>query len=197
MFIGHLLATAVVSSLGNCGQISGADAILHDRAIRWVIVGEQHGTTESPKIFADLACLAGTSGRKPVIAVELPTDTTELIREYLSSPDERTPRSRLLAHPFWHGPFHDGRSSKAMMSLLERLRQLKQANIIADVIAFQPTVAVIDEAYERAMALNLEKASSDGNLVLALVGNVHARLTQWQFSGKSFLPMAGHLPRGC
>ncbi|WBQ15707.1 hypothetical protein [Sphingobium yanoikuyae] len=195
MSIGFLLASAVLSGAGTCDQIPGADAVLRDRAIRWFIVGEQHGTTEAPEIFADLACLAGNAGRKPVIAVELPADATETIREFLSTPDDRTARERLLAHAFWRGPMYDGRSSKAMLNLLERLRRLKQANIIADVIAFQPTIFATGEAYEKAMALNLERASAEGGFVLALVGNVHARLTQWQFSGKSYLPMAGHLPR--
>lgn len=195
MSIGFLLATAVVSGAGICDQIPGADAILHDRAIRWIIVGEQHGTKEAPEIFADLACLAGKAGRRPVIAVELPVDATETIREFLSRSDERTATERLLTHAFWRGPMFDGRSSKAMLNLLERLRRLKQSNIISDLIAFQPTILATGEAYEKAMALNLRGASAERELVLALVGNVHARLTQWQFSGNSYLPMAGHLPR--
>ncbi|EJL24238.1 hypothetical protein PMI02_03740 [Novosphingobium sp. AP12] len=195
MSIGFLLASAVLSEAGTCDLIPGADEVLKDRAVRWLIVGEQHGTTEAPKIFSDLACLAGTAGRKPVIAVELPVDATQTIRDFLSTADDRTARERLLSHEIWRGPIHDGRSSKGMLNLLERLRRLKRANIIADVIAFQPTNFASGEDYEKAMALNLERSSADGMLVLALVGNIHARLTRLQFSGRYYLPMAGHLPR--
>lgn len=195
MPIGLLFAGAVAVEAIPCGQIPGADAILNDRAIRWIIVGERHGTSEAPEIFGDLACLAAIRGRKPVVAVEFPDDATDAIRQFVTSPDEVAAKDQLLAHPFWHGPVHDGRSSKAMLTLFTRLRQWKRSNIIADVIAFQPTTAATGAAYEQAMALNLERMSAGKDLVLALVGNVHAQLTQRRFSGGSYLPMAGYLPR--
>jgi hypothetical protein len=196
MLVGFLLAGAIVGGTTSCDPIPGSDQILNDRANRWIIIGEQHGTTEAPKIFADLACLAWTRGRPPVVAVEFPADGTDVIQDFLSLPDERAAKERLLAHRFWHGAFQDGRSSKAMLGLFERLRQLKRSKVIADVVAFQPIVEAKGEAYEKAMALNVEKAAAGGNLVLVLIGNVHARLTQWQSSTTSYLPMAGHLPRG-
>lgn len=195
MPIGLLFAGAVAVEAITCGQIPGADGILNDRAIRWIIVGERHGTAEAPEIFGDLACLAAIRGRKPVVAVEFPNDATDAIRQFVTSPDEVAARDQLLAHPFWHGPVHDGRSSRAMLTLFTRLRQWKRSNIISDVIAFQPTTAATGEAYEQAMALNLERMSAGENLVVALVGNVHAQLTRRRFLGGSYLPMAGYLPR--
>jgi len=36
--------------------LHGAQALIEDKNIHWIVVGELHGTAQSPEVFADLVC---------------------------------------------------------------------------------------------------------------------------------------------
>src|SRR6478735_11617631 len=107
----------------------------------------------------------------------------------------------------WNMPMKDGRSSEAYFSLFEKLRQMRAAGTIEAVVAFQPSapIAVQSSAapgerpdqgiYEKAMASQLLAGAKPGTTVIALVGNIHAMLTESPFEPR-FMPMATHLPAG-
>ena len=68
-----------------CAAIPGATAILSDRSTRTIVVGELHGTNETPAAFADLTCLAASAGRRVVVALEHPTTDQPQIDKFIAS----------------------------------------------------------------------------------------------------------------
>jgi len=78
-----------------CAAIAGADMLLDRSNIRWIVVGEMHGTRETPEIFGDLACLASSS--HPVtVAVEQTTVDQAAIDDFIGSSGDAAATSRFL-----------------------------------------------------------------------------------------------------
>lgn len=104
-----------------CQQQHGDLAVQFNdlRQFRIVVVGERHGTKEIPGFVAALACTALVDGRAVTLALEMPSSETDRLESYLASDGGATARSRLVTSPFWHRPLQDGRSSAAMVDLLE------------------------------------------------------------------------------
>ena len=191
--IALLLASA---GPADCVPIPGGAAILEDRAIDYVILGELHGTNETPAFFGDLVCAAAAYG--PVmVALEIPIDDQPALDAYLASPGDAPARTALLKADFWDS--NDGRSSVAMLALIERLRGLHQARRILGVAATMDTSASRpgdQTPYERAMAAawTRARAAHPGARLLALVGNAHA-VPGKVGQGQGFLAAASFLPR--
>jgi hypothetical protein len=190
-----LLAMAVPDPL-QCNAIAGWDQVLAKKEMRYLVLGEMHGTNEMPAIFADAVCL--TAKKRPtIVAVELPETDQPLINAWLVSDGGSEAKQALLAAPFWNGDFKDGRSSEAMFGLLDRLRLMKSKGQIQALVAFQPVHMKnpwANEAYEKGMAKLITDNTPKGATALVLVGNVHAMRTKFERSTVSYLPMAGHLP---
>ena len=179
-----------------CNPISGWEQALADEQVRWIVIGEMHGTSETPAIFADAVCLTAQT-RPVVVAIEQPATEQGAIDAYLASDGGAAARRAFLASPMWHAPMKDGRSSEAGFRLFETLRQMKAAGRIAAVVAFQTARfeagRFAQEPTERAMAELIVAGTPPGATVLVLTGNLHARLTPTPW-GSGYVPMAGHLP---
>jgi hypothetical protein len=199
--ITEILATlaAAMTPASDCKPIDGANALIADRSVHWIVMGELHGTAETPSAFGDLVCLAAASRRPIVVVLERPETEQPEIDTYLKSDGGADAQAELTRAPMWHGRFQDGRSSRAYLALIERLRVMAQAQMIAGVIAAQPNKAPpIDAAhYERNMAQMVETAgASSETLALMLVGNIHAMTKPVTPPGSaSYIPMAGLLPQ--
>jgi hypothetical protein len=129
--------------------------------MRFVIVGEIHGTAEAPAIFGELVCAAVASGRPVVVGLErLPAEEDAL---------RNGSREAVVALQGWQ--HFDGRSSAAMLELVMRLREMKLAELVGFAADGAPTAGVREER----MAAALEAASKrhHGALVIALTGNLH------------------------
>lgn len=179
-----------------CTPIAGADALWERPATRWIIVGEIHGTAESPRAFADLVCLA-SANRHVVVALEHPEADQPAIDAWLASDGGEAARAAFLAAGMWRQPMKDGRTSLAMLELFDALRLMAQGGKVKRVVAFQPllTGPYDPAAHERAMADRWIAASPDaGTLVIALVGNLHALTGEIAFGATRYLPAAAHLP---
>lgn len=199
--MGWLLALLMIGSgaaaAQDCTDIAGWDAVLADDATRWIVLGEMHGNNESPAVFADAVCHTARS-RAVVAALELPDTMQPQIDAFLASDGGVDAQQALLAAPFWHETFKDGRSSGAMFRMIQRLQVMYRQHMVQGIVAFQATgfTAQPSQAeYEAALAARVEQAAAGGATVLVLVGNVHARLTEVHF-GTTYLPMAAHLPHG-
>ena len=188
--IGLLAAASAI-----CTPFPDADVLWADKSTRWVIVGEDHSTNEQPEAFSELVCGA-SEHRRVLVALEQPVSEQASIDAYIRSNGGPQAKQKFLKSQIWLNGFKDGRSSTAQFQLFDNLRRLYKAGRIAGVFAFQP-VTDIESAgeYEKVMGLNVRKLSEGGNLVLALVGNVHAMRTPVSFSGPAYMPMAGTLPK--
>jgi hypothetical protein len=193
---------------GQCATIPGWERVLANEQVRWIIIGEAHGTNEIPRIFLDAVCLTAQS-RRVVVAVEQPSSDQSAIDAFISSDGGSQAEEAFLRAQMWNQPTKDGRSSQAYFRLFEALRIMRATGEIAGVVAIQPfrtfpgslTVAEVQKLvaeysqaqYEKDMAKLVERAAQPGTIVLALTGGIHAMLTEVPF-GDKFIGMAGHLP---
>ena len=193
--IALIALASAAASLAPCTPLPGAQQLWAKSEIRWVVVGEQHGTNETPSTFSNLVCLASKK-RPVVVAVEQPTGEQAAIDAYLMSDGRRVAEKAFLKSVIWTNKFKDGRSSQAYFRLFQDLRDLFAHGKVKAVIAFQPNEFPSAEKFEKLMANGIIDRSPPGTLVLVLVGNVHAMRTPVSFSGPAYLPMAGSLPVG-
>ena len=107
-----------------CKEIPGAGQLWGMPALRFILVGEMHGTREAPAIFADLVCAAGATRRPIVVGIERSPREQDAISAFIASVDRRGVTRILLSQPGWHS--FDGRSSQAMLGLIEKLRAFKR-----------------------------------------------------------------------
>ncbi|UYY78317.1 hypothetical protein [Sphingomonas sp. R1] len=192
MISSFLFALAMAGS-ADCHTVPGAER-LWAPGVRYVVVGELHGTNETPDGFANLACLAGDSGRPVTVALEYPADAQAAIDAWLQSDGSERARAALLALPIWHGEMQDGRGSVAFLRLFERLRVLKQAGRLRGVVASDVVALPQQGTRDAAMAESWKRidAGTDG-IVLVLVGNLHAMRQERE--GFQMVPAASFLPR--
>lgn len=72
-----MLAVWWLASCSTCGgaapceSLQGAEQLRPRPGLRCIIVGETHGTTETPAIFADLICAAREDKRPIIVGIEL------------------------------------------------------------------------------------------------------------------------------
>jgi hypothetical protein len=146
--------------------------------VRWVFVGELHGSNEAPAAFLDLVCDALARGKSVTVALERPTSEQSALDGVLVGKDVEAAKKELIAQAGWKNGM-DGRASEAMLRLLVALRELRIAYPSLSVAAFDAPAAggaagARDEAMGHAL-LALGKAEP-ANLILILTGNVHGML---------------------
>ena len=159
-----------------CGAPTpGAEGLIHPGSI--AVLGEVHGTAEAPAFTARLACEAAQRG--PVtIGLEIPRDEQARIDAYVASGGGDA-RAALLASDFWTREYQDGRSSEAMLALLESLRVLRTGGADVRVLAFDIPTRPVGSAEGRdeamAQAVLADRAAHPARSMVLLTGNLHAR----------------------
>jgi len=144
-----------------------------------VLVGEIHGSAEIPAAFGNLVCHA--LRRRPretvLVGLEIFSSAQSAIDAFLASDGGGPARAALLEHDFWRREYQDGRSSGAMLALLDALRGYGAGGGTLAVRALDPPR--FDSANDRdaAMAKTLSAAMEALRpaQTLVLVGNVHSR----------------------
>lgn len=140
---------------------------------RLVLVGELHGTQQAPAFIGSAAC--ALAAQEPlVVGLEMPAVEQSRIDAYLVGDGGSKERSALTIGEFWG--FQDGRASHAMLDLIERLRVLKRDGASLHVLAMDGST--VDSSKDEAMAFALRRVMQDDpqTRVLALMGNIHARV---------------------
>ena len=194
--ISALAAALAILQAPACAPPTDASQLWADPQTRFVVVGETHGTTETPAAFAELACEASQT-RPVTVALEMPQTMQPDLDAWMASDGASEARARLLGLPWWGPERADGRSSQAMMALLERIRSLKSEGRDISLRAYQPAIQRpqgFDQSYyENNMAdLLIEAAYARPDaLVFVLGGSLHARKTVSERHG--FLFAVGHL----
>lgn len=185
----------------SCDPIHGVETLLLAPG-SVLLFGEIHGTVEAPDLFADVVCAALAKGRTVHVVLEGHVEDQAALETYLASAGTETDRQALLAGPFWQRPYQDGRSSRAMLTLIEELHRLRQAGYEVGVSLLDERArAASSQERDRTMAGRLKAAVEAGpeELFVALTGNVHSRLavgTPWNESYEPMGYLASHaLPR--
>lgn len=190
------LHAATLDAASECRPVAGVEALWKDD-IRYVVVGEMHGTSEAPAAFADMVCAA--RGQGPVtVALEFSEGMQPTRDAFMAAASDEAARAVLAAYP--HGPFvhHDGRGSVAMLDLLLRLRAMKQETPSLTLVAFVPDDPYVEgfsqAYYDLDMGHRLAAAArkAPGSRVLVLVGNIHAQ--RKTIERLKLTPAVAHLP---
>ena len=191
-----MLAALVGATTAPCIPIAGADR-LWSASTRWVIAGELHGTNETPDAFANLVCLAAATGRPVTVALEYPADGQAVIDAWLASDGDTAARSALLTLPIWSKESQDGRSSVAFLRLWNTLRVMKQSRTITGVVASDVGRSTPPgQTRDAAMAASWTAIpKNDRDLVLILVGNVHAMRKPAIFGDRKIITAGSLMPR--
>jgi hypothetical protein len=197
ILLGFGSSPAVAKIKGNprCSPVPGAQSVLLKPGLKFVLFSEVHGTEESPELFGDAVCSVLRSGRKVVVAIEWPRENQGLIEDYLASEGGAEAKIILLSSPAWRDQT-SGKSSQAMLKLIDRLRALRAEGLDLKVTTFFGVMLPGDTGQTEVnarMAKHLIDAGarSPGALVMALTGFAHgARSTP----ASSFLSMATAMP---
>jgi len=169
-------------------------------AHRLLLVGETHGTRETPEFVARLATNYAQQG--PVVVVlELSNELDASLQAYLASDGGLAARKAFVADPEWHveEEHNDGRRNLEAVNLIEQLRQLRRAGKAVSVVLMDgPASAAPDsQARDKAMAGRVRTAfaalPADGRM-LVLAGNVHAMKAKAMFAPPELQdPMGSYL----
>ncbi|RZJ00052.1 MAG: hypothetical protein EON90_09065 [Brevundimonas sp.] len=193
-----LLAVAGLLAASDCTPPDGTDALLA-MPQRYIVIGESHGTTETPAAFAQMVCAAAARG--PVtVALELPTEMQPQLDAFLAATDEAAALSVLENTHVMNPRMNDGRNSQAILTMLLSIRRLRVDGRDVAFHAFQPSKPrprELDQAwYELDMGHALSGAAyaRPQSKVLVIVGNLHARKTRIEPFPDVGVPAAGHLP---
>ena len=146
-----------------------------------LILGEMHGTQQSPQLAGVAVCDAVRSGRRVGLFVEWPVS----LREKL--PDE----TQLRADGFFTADFQDGRRSLALLDLVLRTQTWATEGAPVSVVPMDPVEGVRDAGM--AAAVRTWMHAIPESVAIVLVGNVHARRTKGFHDDASYEPLAYRL----
>jgi hypothetical protein len=189
-------AMASLFAYVGCHPLPGAEALLARPEIRWIVVGEMHGTNETPQATLDLICAAVASGKIVRVAIEHRADSQATLDTFLASKGRRAARSRLLKSPAWDRAWADGKSSLAMLSFIDAVRKLHHRGKVEGIVAFDPYISMGSDNRNREMAVVLRSARRDnGEIMIVLTGRFHARKIPEVSDSKTYLTMVPFLPK--
>ncbi len=162
---------------------------------RLLLVGEPHGTQEIPRVVGEVVCQLAQRRIPLVVAVEQPETDQTRIDAFVASSGTPRDRAMLLASRFWQREQQDGRSSVAVLALLERVRSLRALGHDIRVVAFDISQErfddpKVDRDAEMAKTIVAARAAAPNATVIALSGNFHAMTTKLE---DGFIPMGGRL----
>jgi len=161
-----------------------------------VVLGELHGTAEIPAAFASLVCDAAS--RKPkgtlLVGLEIPASAQGAIDEFMKTDGGAAATVALLAGGHWQREYQDGRSSEALLRLLDDLRRFRAAKLDIEVRAIDDMLARTAAERDARMAAAVNKGIADvlPKQTLVLVGDVLSRVV----SGYPWSPADPYLPLG-
>jgi hypothetical protein len=142
-----------------------------------VLLADPIGTQELPRAAEGMMCEAARSGVPVVLGLSLPAEEQPQLDRFLESNGDSDALGHLLSDgTFWRRAWQDGRSSRAVLALIERARRLRGEGHSVRLIAFD-TNSSTGAARDTAMAYRLLAARSAAPkaLMVALAGDAHAR----------------------
>ena len=186
---------AAAPAVTECAPLPGLEPVMARADLKFLLIGEYHGTVEMPGVAGDALCAAVATGRPVILGIEFPPANQPQLDAYLASDGGTEARTALLAAPAWAE--EGGRTTEAILALIERGRQLARVGRPVTIVAFDripaPTLSAEREA---GLAAGLANAQMrvPGSLVVALTGLGHADKEGWISQSPPFLAAGGLLP---
>jgi peptidoglycan/xylan/chitin deacetylase (PgdA/CDA1 family) len=176
----------------SCTDVPGLAPLLHAGHV--VLLGEMHGTNESPLFLRNAVCTALQNGHAVTVGLEIPRTETAAVDAFFDAPEGEAAERRLLQGPIWQRTYQDGRASRAMRDLLNSLRAYRAAGLPVRVVLIDDPAVPARRDSAMSARIQTARAAAPDDVFLVLTGNVHNRLTvgtQWD---ASYEPM-GYLLR--
>ena len=186
------------------GQCSLPDgwAQIERRQARFIVFGELHGTSEAPQLVGSIVCAIASRNQRVLLAIEHDATDNVALQEAWNAPlsDFRGK----LQDAGWEGR-SDGVASEAMALMLSELHPLRENRRGIGVVAFNGFVDPAQKARfahlpgqgaaEAAEAENIISAANAGDfdVVIVLVGTLHARRDTVEIGGARIAALAGQL----
>ena len=160
-----------------------------------VLFGEIHGAQEIPMFFGEAVCTAATSTLPVEVGLEIVKSEQARVDAFLGSAGTVADIAALTSGPFWLRDMQDGRSSQAMVALLDRLRQLIAQGAPVHVFLIDDEEYYHQSDRDKGMADNIaaQIRAHPEAVTMALVGEVHSWKTKGAPWNPDFLPMGLHL----
>lgn len=138
-----------------------------------LLFGEMHGSNEAPALISELACSLSKS-QSLAVGLEISSADQPLIDAYLNSDGANSDQAKLMSSNFWQKG-KDGRSSSAMLHLIDDIRVIKDSGRDVHLFAFddQPNTD-LERNTAIANGIRRFRSSHPGMKIIALMGNVHA-----------------------
>ena len=178
--------TRIGATTARCSTIANKHLV---DATRLVVLGELHGTVESPMFVSNLTCAMLLNGESVVLGLELPLDMHSLIDDFIDIPEAPRQIAKLQSHPFWSEKPQDGKGSAAMWALIESIRKLKQDSYPVTIHLFDETGASDDRESKMADRIRALMLNHPKSKVIILTGNLHSRNSAGLSWKPSFVPM--------
>lgn len=172
----QLVGCATSSKLTCSNDVQMPEAVISAKV---VLLGEQHGTNEMPKFVTDAACQFLAKGFSVDVGLEFPVDEQARFEQYLRSEGKSEDIKALLNSSFWQrkSEEQDGRSSVAMLALIEWARDMRKrgSNILLFAFDKSLTGSADKPPRDEAMAANISKRidGSVADVTIIFAGNYH------------------------
>jgi erythromycin esterase-like protein len=160
---------------------TAAQIIQHAGDARLIVLGEYHGTAETPRLVADLVERYSRDNAAVRLGLEMPMSENVALARYLRSNGDPDAREALRTTLFWFvkDNQHDGRRSRDMLDLIESIRSLRAQGRDVGVAGYDVETgsSTDNDMRDAAMATHLHQqfnALPPGDRMLVLTGNVHA-----------------------
>nr|BDT33930.1 erythromycin esterase family protein [Myxococcus sp. MH1] len=156
-----------------------------------LLVGEQLGSREAPAVVGELVCQVAELGLPVALGVSIPRKEQERLDRYLASPGAPADQDALLEGRFWHRPYQDGRSSRAILDLIDRVRAMRLAGLAVSLVAYDTDLKGGSERDQAQADLwNRRRQALKDEVQVVLAGNTHTRTVAGTPWDKAFTPMA-------
>ncbi|MDG2532279.1 hypothetical protein P6144_01340 [Sphingomonas sp. HITSZ_GF] len=179
-----------------CTPLPGLDPLITPET-QFVLFGEYHGTVEMPGAVADALCSAAATGRPLILGIEMHAGNQSALDTYLRSDGSDSARTALLEAPGWRE--EGGRTTGAILDLIEASRRLARSGRQVEILAFDPVEVVTGTSMEReagmAERLRAAVARRPNGLAIVLTGVGHASREPWSSYTPPFPALGGLLPR--
>ncbi|NOK05902.1 hypothetical protein HNV27_30770 [Myxococcus xanthus] len=187
--------TTATSTAPACdAPVAGASSLFSAGGV--LLVADPLGTQEVPSAALRMLCEASAQELPVTLALSIPVSEQPLLERYLASDGDSAAVQELLSgSAFWRRAYQDGRSSRAMLWLVEQARRLRVSGKDVGVAAIDSDNANGNER-EAQMAQHLLNAQSKRPQAwtLVLTGSVHARTTEVSWDG-DLEPMGSRVAR--
>lgn len=194
------------------GPIRGSEELL--KAPATILVGEMHGTWESPLLVASLVRSALSKEAPTILCIELESSEQESLDQFMQSNGGVNAVATLLKSPHWS--ITDGRASTGMFAMIELMRRLiKQGNDVR-LIAIDLDIPKIllknfdpkdidpklieeyqrlSEKRDQVLAENVVAAWNNFPMshVFVLTGNIHTKFTKGLPWDGGYKPMGWYI----